>query len=60
MQSRILRINEVARITCLSKSQIYRMIACGAFPKSVVLSVGRVGWLESDIERWIKDRVGDR
>lgn len=60
MSDKILRINEVVRVTGISKSQIYRLVTCHAFPKPLVLSVGRVGWLESEVQDWIKVKAGDR
>jgi prophage regulatory protein len=60
MSDKILRINEVVRVTGISKSQIYRLVACHSFPKPLVLSVGRVGWLESEVQGWIKVKAGDR
>ena len=60
MQEKILRINEVIKVTGLSKSQIYRLVTCHGFPKPLVLSVGRVGWLDSEVQDWIKQKAGDR
>ncbi|AOJ17037.1 AlpA family phage regulatory protein [Burkholderia vietnamiensis] len=37
----------------LSKSEIYRRIQAGAFPKPIPLGTRAVGWLESDINAWI-------
>jgi prophage regulatory protein len=56
---RILRINDVAKKTGLSKSYIYALVHCGQFPQSIRLVKGgtAVGWLESDIEQWIDDCI---
>jgi prophage regulatory protein len=40
----------------LSKASIYRMVAAGTFPAPVKLSPGRVGWRDSDLERWDQTR----
>lgn len=52
---RLLRFREVATRTCLSKSEIYRRIGSGTFPKSVKLGQRAVAWRESDIEVWIRN-----
>ncbi|PSJ89890.1 AlpA family transcriptional regulator [Aeromonas veronii] len=46
---KLMRIEEVIKVTSLSKSTIYRMILDGAFPQPIRLSTRRVAWLESDI-----------
>lgn len=54
----ILRLPQVKTKTGLSRSAIYFRIADGTFPKQIDLGGGRaVGWLESDIENWIKQRL---
>ncbi|MCL4671257.1 helix-turn-helix transcriptional regulator [Burkholderia pseudomallei] len=37
----------------LSKSEIYRRIQAGTFPKPIPLGARAVGWLESDVNTWI-------
>lgn len=56
----ILRMPEVTRVTGLSKASIYRMVKAGVFPGSVPLGVAAVGWMRSDVERWIAERVSMR
>ncbi|MFX1766164.1 AlpA family phage regulatory protein [Paraburkholderia sp. A1RI-2L] len=42
----------------LGQSTLYRLIQLGQFPKPVPLGVGaRVAWRESEIERWINERI---
>lgn len=46
-----------------SKTQIWRLEKSGQFPKRVSLtdnSNGRHGWVESEIDAWIKDRIAQR
>lgn len=58
---RILRLKDVMSITGLGRSSIYKFINDGAFPKSINLGGGRaVGWLASEIEEWIVERVKER
>jgi prophage regulatory protein len=49
---RFMREKEVLEITSFSRTTLWREIKRGRFPKSVVLSAGRVGWRESAIEAW--------
>ncbi len=54
---RFLRLTEVRSRICLSRSQIYRKISTGEFPKAYSLGARAVAWLESDINGWIESRV---
>lgn len=51
-QPLFLRIPEVVRITGLSRSSIYVMIAKRSFPKPCRISTRAVGWLYADLELW--------
>jgi prophage regulatory protein len=53
----ILRLPEVRAITGLSRATIYRAISNGSFPRSIKLTENSVGWLESDIEAWLQQRI---
>jgi prophage regulatory protein len=58
---RILRQPEVLEKTGLRKPTLDRKERAGEFPKRVPLGTGRaVGWLDHEVEQWIKDRVRDR
>lgn len=49
---RFMREKEVLNITSFSRTTLWREIKRGRFPKSVVISAGRVGWRESAIAAW--------
>jgi prophage regulatory protein len=51
---RILRTDEVTERTGLSRSSIWRLERDGVFPARRQISSKAVGWLSSDIERWIE------
>ena len=51
----IVRMREVKNLTGLSKATIYRKIAKNQFPKQVSLGERIVGWLDTDIQKWILD-----
>jgi prophage regulatory protein len=56
----ILRLRDVQAKTGLSRSTIYDAVAKGSFPKQVPLSTRRVGWLASEVDAWIEERVQAR
>ena len=43
-----------------SYAHIARLEKAGMFPKRVQLGPCRVGWVESEIEDWIKSRIAER
>lgn len=57
MTKRLLRRPEVESTTGLPRSTIYRMMAANTFPKPINLGGRLVGWKESDIQKWIDDRI---
>jgi prophage regulatory protein len=54
---RFIRRREVQRLTGLSRSSLYRLIAEKDFPPAIQLSTNTVAWLESEVNVWILDRV---
>jgi prophage regulatory protein len=56
---RFISFNTVAHRTALSRTTIWRLQRAGQFPRSIRLSAGRRGWLESQIEAWINTRVAE-
>jgi len=53
----ILRLPEVKARIGLSRSTIYKRVAEGTFPKAVCLGGRAVGWIEAEIQAWLKDRI---
>lgn len=53
----ILRLPAVLSTVGLSRSSIYLRIAQGTFPKPVSLGARAVGWLQCDIEEWVRQRI---
>jgi len=53
----ILRLPNVIARTGLSRAGIYRLISEGSFPKQVSLGSRSVGWIESEINTWLEDRI---
>ena len=54
---RFLRLKDVIRITSLSRSTIYRYVASGIFPKQIEIAPKIVVWLESDVQKWMSEKI---
>jgi len=52
-----IRLPLVKQRTGLSRSSIYAKIALDEFPAPVNLGPRSVGWVDSEIDQWIADRV---
>ena len=57
---KIVRLPAVMALTGLSRSSIYAFVEKGSFPKPLLLGERAVGWLNSEINDWIRDRKHDR
>ena len=53
----ILRLPTVKARTGLARSTIYLRMSQGTFPKQVSLGGRTVGWVESEIEAWLSNRI---
>jgi len=56
----ILRRPQVEERTGLSRSTIYLFMEKGDFPKPINLGPRSVGWIASEIDRWIDERIEQR
>lgn len=56
MSVRLVRLNEVCRLTGLSRSSIYRQIAAGGFAPRVRVSQRAIAFEEAAIRAWIESR----
>lgn len=54
---KILRRRQVEARTGLSRSSIYAAASAGTFPKPIQLGAQSVGWLASEIDDWLRDRI---
>ncbi len=57
MPDKALRMHEVKARVGYGKSTIYELKKKNQFPQSFNLGLRAVAWLESDIDRWIAERV---
>jgi len=57
MTHTILRLPAVKARTGLSRSTIYLRIADGSFPRPVSLGGRAVGWIEAEVNDWLKQQI---
>ena len=56
-QARFLRLPEVLARTGLSRSTIYVRLDQGRFPRPVSRGARAVGWIEAEVDEWMRERV---
>lgn len=57
---RIIRLKKVLERTGLGRSTVYKMMANGTFPIAVSLGGKSRGWVEEEVESWIRSRMDAR
>lgn len=57
VKTNILRLSAVIAMTGLSRSTIYSLVNRGEFPQRVYLSPRAMGFLESEVDAWVNERV---
>jgi prophage regulatory protein len=57
---KLLRVNQVAELTGLSSSSIYKQMREGNFPKSILITKRATAWPEEAIIDWISKKIGTR
>lgn len=58
-QTRFLRIRQVLALVPVSRPTIYRMMERGEFPKALRIGSSSL-WVESEINKWMNDKVAER
>ena len=53
---RLLRREEVERLTGISRSTLYDMISKGVFPRPVRINARAVGWRVTEVVAWLESR----
>jgi prophage regulatory protein len=51
-----LRLRTVLHVTGLSRSTLYRLMACDQFPRPVQLGPRAVAWRRADLDAWSEAR----
>ena len=54
---RLLRFSAGRERTGLSRSTVWRLEQCGAFPKHRCISANTVAWVEGEIMSWIQSKI---
>ena len=54
---RILRLAQVIQMTGLRKTTLYELQSQGVFPLRIKITNHSVGWLEQDVQSWVKRRI---
>lgn len=57
MTEMVLRRRAVESMVGLKKTALYEMVSRGAFPAPIRLGGRSVGWLASEVQAWIAERV---
>ena len=54
-ERRIVRREEVSKLTGIARATIYKKVKDGSFPPPIRLGARSVGWRLSDIDDWLQD-----
>lgn len=57
---RILKAHEVSTRVALTREYLYVLERRGEFPRRVQITPNRIGWLESEVDDWLKERIARR
>ena len=60
ISEKVLRLAETCNKVRLRKSTLYPLIARGEFPSPIRITDKAVGWLESELDEWIRSRSARR
>jgi prophage regulatory protein len=60
MAHKILRLPAVKAITGKSRTGIYNDMNRKLFPQAISIGERAVGWVESEIQRWLEERMEKR
>lgn len=60
MQKQLIRLPQVRQTVALSRSEIYRLISLGRFPRSVPLGARAVAWDADEVQAWVRERIAAR
>jgi prophage regulatory protein len=60
-KSPVLRtLDEVLKRVPYGKPWLYRLVGRGEFPAPVRVGANRVAWVESEVDKWLADKVAER
>ena len=58
--NKVIKLNEVKRLTTLSTASIYRQIKNKSFPKQIKLGERSSAWFLEEIIQWLEDKRIER
>ena len=58
-QDNILRWPELAKRIPFSRSHVHALVKTGDFPPPIKLGLRASGWIESEIDSWIANRIAE-
>lgn len=56
----IVRLQEVIKMTSLSRTSIYTNIQQGAFPKPIKIGKRAIGFIRDEIDKWFQTQMTNR
>jgi len=57
---KVLKLKAVIEKTTLCHSTIYKLISEGGFPRPIDLTGRAVGWVDSEVDNWIVNKIEAR
>jgi prophage regulatory protein len=60
MSKQLIRLPQVRERIPYSRSEIYRLVALGRFPKPIPIGDRAVAWDASEVEAWIAAKIEQR
>jgi prophage regulatory protein len=57
MNNKLIKLQTVISLTCLSRSHVYALAQQNNFPKPIKLSERSSAWVESEVQEWIDIRI---
>ena len=60
LTKKFIKLPTVMDLTGYRRTSIYQKVAEGTFPAPVKLGPRAVGWLSTEIDAWIDERVAER
>ena len=60
MNNKLIKLQTVISLTCLSRSHVYALAQQNNFPKPVKLSERSSAWVENEINEWVQSRIDAR
>ncbi len=58
--TKIITQKELASRVPYSPVQIWRLEKAGTFPRRIQLGPNRIGWVEAEVEAWLRKRLDER